>query len=255
MTKRTPNQTAFETARDAGIALLHKAGKLAATAGKAVQQANLSRATALDTAIAGLCAPGVISKGFTFDICDKAGNVVEHCEASLADYLAGFRNPDGSDNRGKQSAFRGTVLPLFFGVAGDQSAEAKAVWALFTGKALPAATALLAEGMAATLDAEGNLSVSGGAGEQADKLRAAAGKSTSALAKLAKGEAGTNREAPQNDKADKGREATPSEITRAAVAIAKLIAKGEATACAATLSNLRELAKLIASNPEAFEED
>lgn len=233
--------------------LLIDGGRAAFAAGEGVAAANKERASALDLLIAGLT-PAMLDAPIAFDICDRAGNVVESTHASLAAYLSGFRNPDGSDNRTKQSAFRSAVLPALFGVAGDQSAGAKAVWALVTGKALPAATALNREGITATIDSEGKLALAGGAGEEADKLKAAAGKSTSALVTAAKGTKGTNRDNPQNDK-DGGRAATPSEITRAAVAIAKLIAKGEATACAATLSNLRELAKLIASNPDAFAED
>lgn len=233
--------------------LLIDGGRAAFDAGEGVAAANKSRATALDMLVAGLT-PAMLDKSIGFDICDRAGNVVESTRATIAEYAKGFRNADGSDNRTKQSAFRSAVLPALFGVPGDQSAGAKAAWALVTTKALPAAVALARNGMTATIGAEGALVLSGGEGEEADKLRSAAGKSTSALAKAAKGEAGTSREAPQNDK-DNGRAATPSEITRATVAIAKLIAKGEATACAATLSNLRELAKLIASNPDAFAED
>lgn len=231
--------------------LLIDGGRAAFDAGEGVAAANKARTSALDLLVAGLT-PAMMDTPIGFDICDRAGNVVESTCATIAAYAKGFRNADGSDNRTKQSAFRSAVLPRLFGVPGDQSAGAKATWALVTGKALPAAVALARNGMTATIGAEGALVLSGGEGEEADKLRSAAGKSTSALAKAAKGEAGTSREAPQNDK---GREATPSEITRAAVAIAKLIAKGEATACAATLSNLRELAKLIASNPDAFAED
>ena len=245
----------FVAAREAGLSMLREAGKLAAGAGEAAKVANEKRATALDTAIAGLCAEGVMAMPFTFDVCDKAGQVIEHCNVTLADYLLGFHNKDGSDNRGKQSAFRATILPLFFGVAGDQSTGAKATWALFTGKALPAAAALVARGMKATLNPEGGLVVEGGEGEEADKLRAAAGRSASALAKAAKGETGTDRDAPQNDKAGDLRAATPGEIAIAALGIAKRIVKGEEAATNTALSTFRELAKLIASNPEAFAED
>lgn len=240
-------------AKAAPADLLIAGGRAAALAGEQVKLANDGRATALDMLIAGLTSD-LFGMSIDFDICDRAGNVVESTHASLAAYLSGFRNPDGSDNRAKQSAFRSAVLPRLFGVPGDQSAGSKAVWALVTGKALPAANALRGQAMSAKINDEGKLVVEGGEGEEADKLRNAAGKSTSALVKAVKDGAGTNREAPQNDK-DGGRAATPSEVTRAAVAIAKLIAKGEATACSATLSNLRELAKLVASNPDAFAED
>lgn len=231
--------------------LLIAGGRAAFEAGEGVAKANKERASALDLLVVGLT-PAMLSAPIPFDICDRAGNVVEETKASLADYAKGFRNPDGSDNRTKQSAFRSAVLPALFGVPGDQSAGAKATWALVTGKALPAAAALSREGMVAKL-VDDKLVVEGGEGEAADNLRAAAAKSTSALAKAAKGETGSNREEHGNK--SEGREATPSEITRAAVAIAKMIAKGDATACAATLSNLRELAKLVAANPDAFADD
>lgn len=234
--------------------LLMAGGRAAALAGEQVKLANDERSTALDLLIAGLT-PSMLTLEVAFDICDRAGNVVEGTRASLLSYMEGFKNPDGSDNRTKQSAFRSAVLPALLGVAGDQSAGAKAAWTLLVTKALPAARALSLHGVAAKLNEEGKLVLEGGEGEEADAIKAAAAKSTSALVKAAKGEAGTSREAPQNDKAGEGRAATPSEITRAAVAVAKLIAKGEATACAATLSNLRELARLVAANPEAFAED
>lgn len=231
--------------------LLIAGGRAACDAGEGVAKANKERASALDMLIAGLT-PAMLDAPVAFDVTDRAGNVVESAKASLLAYAKGFRNPDGSDNRTMQGAFRATVLPRLFGVPGDQSAGAKATWALVTGKALPTALAIAGQGMSATLSDEGKLTLEGGAGDKADAMRDAASKSTSALVKAAKGEAGTSREAPQNDK---GREATPSEVTRAAVAIAKLIAKGDATACAATLSNFRELAKVIASNPDAFADD
>ena len=255
MTKTTKTAALINKARAnaAPADLLIAGGRAAALAGEQVKVANDERSTALDMLIAGLTSE-LVATPIPFDICDRAGNVVESTKASMADYAKGFKNEDGSDNRTKQSAFRSAVLPALFGVPGDQSAGAKAAWALVTGKALPAALTLKGHAMVASLNEEGKLVVEGGEGEEADVLRNAAAKSTSALVKAAKGDAGTNRNAPQNDKGE-GREATPSEITRAAVAIAKLIAKGDATACAATLSNLRELARLVASNPDAFAED
>lgn len=229
--------------------LLIAGGRAAAIAGEQVKAANDGRATALDMIIAGLTGE-MMNLPIAFDVTDRAGNVTESAKASLLDYLSGFKNEDGSDNRTKQSAFRATVLPALFGVAGDQSAGAKAAWALVTGKALPTANALLSRAITAKL-VDDKLVLEGGA--EGDELLAAAGKSTSALVKAAKGEAGTNRAAPSNE--SEGRSATPSEITRAAVAVAKLIAKGEATACSATMSNLRAIAALVAANPDAFADD
>jgi hypothetical protein len=191
---------------------------------------------------------------FTFDIHDKGGNVVEHCRATLPEYMAGFTHSDGTAYRDKQSAFRSTALSTFFGVTGDQSSGAKAVWALFTIKALPAALALTRSGIAATIS-DGKLALTGGEGEEADTLRNAAAKSTSALVKAAKGETGTGRDAPQNDKAGDSRPATPGEIAVAALGIAKRVAKGEEALSNSVLSHFRAIATLIAANPEAFAED
>lgn len=233
--------------------LLEIAGAEAYRAGEGVAAANKQRASALDMMIAAMVS-GALFRPIAVEVLDAGGNVTESSVETLDKYAAGFRNEDGSDHRKKQGAFRARALSELFRVPGDQSAGAKATWALATGKALPTALRIVAEGMSASLNEEGKLVLDGGEGEAAEAIKAAASKSTSALVKAAKGDAGTNRNAPQNDKGE-GREATPSEITRAAVAIAKLIAKGEATACAATLSNLRELARLVASNPDAFAED
>lgn len=246
--------TDFDTT--AALALLHKAGKLAAQAGKKVEEANKARGNALDLSIAGLAADGVLLTAFSFDVCDAGGNVVEHCTATLPDYAKGFKNADGSDNRKKQSAFRAAMLPLFFGVTGDQSAGAKAVWALFTGKALPTALALHREGISATVTDKGELVLTGGEGDTAKALRDAAAKSTSAMVKVAKGETGSNREEHGNDKGgETGRAATPGEIALAAHAIAARVAKGEEAICNSALSYLRAIAKLVADNPEAFADD
>jgi hypothetical protein len=256
MTNKINRTAAFIAKARANAApadLLKAGGRAAALAGEQVKNANEERGTALDMLIAGMTWT-MLHTDIAFDICDRAGNVVESTTATLAAYAKGFYNADGSDNRTKTTAFRSTVLPSMFGVAGDQSAGAKAAWALVTGKALPTAICLQLAGVDAKMNDEGKLVLDGGEGETADKLKAAAGKSTSALVKAAKGEEGSNREAPQNEKSE-GNSATPSELTRATVALAKLIASGKATACAATLSNLRAIAALVASNPDAFADD
>jgi len=233
--------------------LFETAGAEAYRAGEGVAVANKQRATALDMMIVAMVSGG-LHRRVAVDVLDAGGNVVESSIETLSNYAHGFRNVDGSDNRKKQGAFRARSLSELFRVPGDQSAGAKATWALATGKALPTAIALAAKDISASLNDEGKLVLDGGEGETADKLKAAAGKSTSALVKAAKGEEGSNREAPQNDKSE-GNSATPSELSRATVALAKLIASGKATACAATLSNLRAIAALVASNPDAFADD
>lgn len=249
MTKPTKAVAAI----NAAIAMLHDAGAKAAKAGKAVEEANRNRATALDTAIAALSTPGLLEMPIVFDVTDRAGQVVEHCKESVLSFLAGFKNPDGSDYRAKQTAFRSIALPVLFGVPGDQSAGSKAVWVMAKASAFPAANALVREGMTAKL-VDNKLVVEGGAGEAADALRNAAAKSTSALAKVAAGKAGTSRAAPQNDNGAM-REASPSEIAAAAVKVARKVVKGDEALCSAALSCLREIAKLVEANPEAFTDD
>ena len=46
----------------------------------------------------------------------------------------------------------------------------------------------------------------------------------------------------------------PFKLSRAAVALVKLLAKGEADVGNPTLENFRAIAKLVTSNPEAFAE-
>jgi hypothetical protein len=249
MTKTTKSATAIDNA----LAMLREAGAMAADAGNKVSEANSNRATALDQSIAALCTNGLLDMPMTFDVTDRAGQVIEHCTESIASYLAGFKLDDGKANRSKQTAFRAIVLPAMFGVTGDQSPGAKAVWALATIKAFPAACALVSEGMNAAI-VEGKLEVSGGAGEYADALRNASAKSTSALAKVASGKTGSDRAAPQNDNGTM-REASPSEIAACAVKLARIVAKGDETLCSAALSCFREIAKIVAANPDAFAED
>lgn len=248
---KSPEELAFEAARDAGLSLLKGAGVNAAAAGTARADARAKGASALDATIAGLTAPGVLTYEFAFDVCDRGGNVVDHVRATLCDYARGFKNADGSDSRATEGAFRAAMLPLFFGVAGDQSAGAKSVWATF-GKAFAAARALVAEGMAANI-VDGKLTLEGGTGAAADALRGA--KSTSALVKAAKGATGTGGSDSGTGAAGETRAATPSEICAAAAMLTRKAIKGEEALCDAALSCLRQIAKLVADNPEAFAED
>lgn len=257
MTKNV-NKAAAATAINYATAsideLMEVAGADAYRAGEGVAVANKQRASALDMMIVALASGGLF-RPVAVEVLDAGGNVVESSVETFDKYAAGFRNADGSDHRKKQGAFRSRALSELFRVPGDQSAGAKATWTLAVTKALPTAMRIVGEGMSASLSSEGKLVLDGGEGEAADAIKAAAAKSTSALVKAAKGETGTNRDKPGNDKGGDLREATPSEITRTAVALAKLIAKGDTTACNATMSNLREIARLVAGNPDAFADD
>jgi hypothetical protein len=254
-TRKNTAAAALEAARDEGLELLKQAGRAASAAGEAAAAARDNRGSALDMAIVGLSAPGVLASQFTFDVKDRNGDIVEHVTADLIDYLAGFKHGDGKAYRAKETAFRGVALPLFFGVPGDQSAGAKSVWSTF-GKAITAAAALVARDMRAYINAEGKLTVEGGEGPEAEALRKA--QSASALVKAAKGETGTSRATPGNDKSDEGeggRVATPAEIFAAAARLCEGVAKGDEAMCNAALSYARRIAALVAANPEAFAED
>jgi ribose/xylose/arabinose/galactoside ABC-type transport system permease subunit len=124
-----------------------------------------------------------------------------------------------------------------------------------TTKAIAMAKAITAEGMTATIEG-GQLKLSGGNTERATAMAAA--KSLAAVAKAAEGKKGTEQKGQGARAAaaapEEGKVATPFEVSRFAVALAKLVATGKADACNATLENFRAVAKLVASNPEAFAE-
>lgn len=246
---------ALEAEHAEGLGLLLQAGRAASAAGEAAAAAAANRGSALDMAIVGLASHGVLASPFTFDVKDRNGDIVEHVPATMIDYLEGFKHADGKAYRAKETAFRAVMLPLFFGVTGDQSAGAKSTWATF-GKAITAAAALVARGMRAHIDHEGKLVIEGGEGPEAEALRKA--KSASALVKAAKGETGTNRATPQNEgegEGEGGRVATPAEIFAAAARLCEGVAKGDEAMCNAALSYARRIAALVAANPEAFAED
>jgi hypothetical protein len=234
----------------AGLELLHAAGRNASNAGTYRATAKEVGASALDATIAGLSQAGVLTHGFAFDVCDRGGNVIEHKKATLCDFGLGFFNENGTASRATEGAFRAAMLPLFFGITGDQSAGAKSVWQTFkTGFAT--AKAVVGEGMTARIEGD-KLVLEGGTGDKAEALRKASAVSTTALVKAAKGEAGTNG---STSKTADVRAATPEEITRAAVAVVKLIVRGEEAVSSAALANLRELAKLVSENADLFAED
>ena len=230
-------------------AMLIEAGKLAFAAGKARDVAKTKGATAVDLAVCGLATPGILSRDFVFDVADKSGAIIESTKANIREFMngEGFKNTDGSAYRAKESAFRSAVLVTLFGVAGDQSPGACNVWTVFKTKAAPIALALASEGMTAAIAEDGSLKTIGGKGERADALRAAADKSTSALAKIAKG--GTGSKGTENAT----REASPSEILKAAYDIAAKVAKGQEANSASALSYVVGIVSLYQNDPSAFQ--
>lgn len=219
-------------------------GKAMATEGKA------KGASALAVMVEAFASDDVAARPWSFDITGGADDVhtFARCTGTEEfgnDKLEWKLNGQGKVSRHAESAYKTNLQLEFFGQAPNAS-----LWTT-ASNAILIARAIRAEGMSATVEG-GTVKLEGGTTDKAKAMREA--KSLAALGKVAKDETGSNRAKPSNDKADEGRAATPEEITRAAVALVKLIASGKADACNATLSNLRAIARLVASNPEAFEE-
>jgi hypothetical protein len=109
------------------------------------------------------------------------------------------------------------------------------------------------EGMTALVEDGERQTNEGGTTEKAEAMRDA--KSLAALGKVAKDATGTNRAKPSNDKSEgEVKELTAFEVSRMAVTIVKMIAAGKTDEQNPTLENFRAIARLVASNPKAFEE-
>jgi len=229
----------------------------AAVKGKAEIDAGKAKgASALAVMVAGLASEEAAKRQWSFDIKAADGSVHYHVECIGHEQFgetsaAWVRNGEGAISKAAQSAYNAAFTLEYFGLK-ECTPALRTMW----GKAIVTARGILDQNMTATVK-DGKLVLSGGHGEKADAMRAA--KSLTALQKLAEDKAGSSRSAPQNAPAKKEgeetRPATPEEITRAAVAIAKAIATGKETATNATLSNLRALAMIFSAKPEAFAGD
>jgi hypothetical protein len=223
-----------------------KVAAKAATEGK--QQVDTGRAkgaAALAVLTAGFSSPEVLSNDWQFDIVGNDGQVKYSVETTgWSDH-----GTEGQDWRAEpkkaQSAYKAAFVSHFLGVADCTPA----IWTM-TSKAIVMAKAITAEGMTATIEG-GQLKLSGGNTERATAMAAA--KSLAAVTKAAEGKKGTEQKG-QGAAAPSATVATPFEVSRFAVALAKLVATGKGDACNATLENFRAVAKLVASNPEAFAE-
>lgn len=270
-TKKTPaaKQTAADKAETLTVASIAKASLSADQAGEylalaaaaaikgkaAVEEGKAKGAAALAVMTAGFCSPEVMTRKWSFDIKAK-DDVHTHVETvGWTDFgnddLSWKRNGEGAVSREAQSAYKAGLQLAFFNLR----LSTPAVWTM-ASKAIVIARAIVQEGMTATIE-DGKLKLEGGKSDKAKAMREA--KTLSAMEKAAKGAAGSNGTGGHGTGKSEGegesRIATPEEITRAAVALVKIIAKGESTACNATLSNLREIARLVAANPAAFEGD
>lgn len=227
-----------------------KVAAKAATEGK--QQVDTGRAkgaAALAVLTAGFSSPEVMTQDWQFDIVGNDGQVKYHVETmGWSDH--GTEGQDWrSEPKKAQTAFKSGYVLRFLGVADCTPA----IWTM-TSKAIAMARAITAEGMTATIE-NGQLKLSGGSTERATAMAAA--KSLAAVAKAAEGKKGTEQQgqgARAAAAADEPKVPTPFKVSQFAVALAKLVASGKADACNSTLENFRAVAKLVASNPEAFAE-
>ena len=234
-----------------------EAGMLLATAARAalegksqVDAGKAKGAAALAVMTAGFCADEIMWRKWTFDMVGNDGQVKHHVQCIGWAEFGSEGEEWRVEPKKAQSAYKVAFVSQFLGLPDCPPA----VWTM-ASKAISMAKAIAVEGMEVTIE-DGKLKLSGGTTDRAAKMAAA--KSLHACQKVAEGKAGTEQ-AGQGAGATKAaapeaKVATPEEITRAAVAIVKIIAKGEADACNATLSNLRAIAKLVASNPAAFAE-
>ena len=236
-------------ATDWSAKLFEAAGEVITGKAMATEAKNRG-ASALAVMVEAFASDDVAAREWTFDV--KVGDDVHthvRCTGTTEfgnDDLAWKLNGQGKVSRDAQAAYKTGLQLEFFGQAPNAS-----LWTT-ASNAILIARAIREEGMTALVD-DGELKLAGGTTDKAQAMRDA--KSLAALGKVAKGEAGTNRAKPSNDTSEgEVREWTPFELTRMTVAFAKVIASGKADACNATLGNLRELARLVASNPDAFAE-
>jgi hypothetical protein len=220
--------------------------------GKAMAtEAKAKGASALAVMVEAFASDDVAAHKWAFELKSAEGDTHTYVRCNGTnefgdDKLEWKLNGQGKVSKVAQTAYKTALQLEFFGQAPNAS-----LWTT-ASNAIAIARAIREEGMSATVEGSG-VKLEGGTSDKAKAMREA--KSLAALGKVAKDEAGSNRAKPNNDKqADEGRAATPEEVTRATVALVKLIASGKADACNATLSNLRAIAKLVASNPDAFAE-
>lgn len=226
----------------------------AAIKGKAdIDSAKAKGAAALAVMTAGFASDDMaLHVSWAFDINGKDG-VHEHVRCTgLNEFgntdLAWCRNSEGAVSKVAQTAYKTAFQSTFFNLPESNAA----VWTM-ASKAVAMAKAIREEGMIATIE-NGELKLSGGTSERAKAM--AESKSLSALAKVAKGETGSNRATPSNEGAkDDGRLATPAEIMALAARLVEGAAKGEEALSNSALSFARKIAALVAANPDAFADD
>jgi hypothetical protein len=218
-----------------------KAGKAKGAAAEAVM-------------IAGFSDDSVASREWSFDVTTGKGDVHEHVVTIGytefgTETAAWVLNGQGQVSRVAQGAYKRGMFRAMYALPD----AVPAVWTM-TGRAIALANAIRNEGMTARIEA-GALKLEGGNSDRAKAMREAA--SLSALRTAAKGAAGSNRDAPQNNKS-KGegeagpRAATREEVLRAAFAALSEVDAGDGAALnGAEVALLKGLAKVAASIAKA----
>ena len=220
-------------------------------------------ASALAVMIAGFASDAVAKREWSFDMTGKDGQVKFHVRCIGLDQFGGTDGDWRAEPKKAQTAYKTATQVEFFKLP----EPSPAVWTMLS-KAAVIVRAIRQEGMAAAVT-EGKLVLTGGTTDKAKAMRDAT--SLEALGKAAKGETGTNRNAPQNEKGSKGEAggskgsegsegeapapATPEKILRDAEWIVQGVVKGDIALGGSALSFIRAIAKAVNANPETFAPD
>jgi hypothetical protein len=233
------------TATEAG-ALLNVAAKAASEGKQQVDTGRAKGAAALAVLTAGFSCDDVMLRDWSFDIVGNDGQVKYNVDCTGWSEFGSEGQEWRSEPKKAQSAYKAAFVSQFLGLADCTPA----IWTMTT-KALVMAKAITTEGMNATIE-EGKLKLSGGNTERA--IAMAAAKSLAAVTKAAEGKKGTEQKGQGTAAPSVTTAPPPFETSRFAVALVKLIAAGGTDVGNPTLENFRAIAKLVASNPDAFAE-
>jgi hypothetical protein len=252
----TEIKTASLTSEEAAASLA-VAAQAAIQGDEGKKKANAKSAAAEAVMIAGFSDDSIASMVWSFDVTAGKGDVHQHVETigyteHGTETAAWVLNGQGQVSRVAQGAYKRGLFRAMYALPD----AVPAVWTM-TGRAIALANAIRNEGMTARIEA-GALKLEGGNSDRAKAMREAA--SLSALRTAAKGAAGSNREAPQNDKGNTvegPRATTREEVLRAAFAALNAVDAGDGAALndseVALLKGLAKVATAIAKAEAAAE--
>jgi len=247
----TEIKTASLTSEEAAASLATAAQAAIESKGQ-IEAGKAKGASAEAVMIAGFSDDSIASMVWSFDVTAGKGDVHEHIETvgyteHGTETAAWVLNGQGQVSRVAQGAYKRGFHLAFFGLPD----AVPAVWTM-ANRAVALANAIRNEGMTARIEA-GALKLEGGNGDRAKAMREAV--SLSALRTAAKGAAGSNREAPQNEKGkavEGPRALTREEVLRAAFAALSAVDAGDGAGLNnAEFALLKGLAKVAASIAKA----